>query len=171
MWVKMQQLELDIKQRTSAQLGKEHHRAIYCHLAYLTYTQSRFSSVQSLSHIRLYATPWTARQAPLCITNSQCLRKLISVESVMPSNHLMLCLPLLLPPSVFPSIRVFSDESVVHIRWPKYWSFSFSISPSRVHHVNTGLNEVQAGIEIASRNINNLRYADDSIIMAESEEN
>ena len=76
-------------------------------------------------------TPWTAvRQASLSITNTQSLLKLMSFESVMPSNHLILCCPLLLPPSVFPSIRVFSNESVFHIRWPKYWSFTFSISPS-----------------------------------------
>ena len=77
------------------------------------------------------ATPWTvAHQASLSITNSQSLLKLMSTKSLMPSNHLILCHPLLLPPSVFPSIRVFSNESVLHIRWPKYWSFSFSISPS-----------------------------------------
>ena len=76
-------------------------------------------------------TPWTAQhQASLSITNSRSLLKLMSIESVMPSNHLILCQPLLLPPSIFPSIRVFSNESVPHIRWPKYWSFSFSISPS-----------------------------------------
>ena len=76
------------------------------------------------------ATPWTAaRQASLSITSSRSLLKLMSIESVMPSNHLILCRPLLLPPSIFPSIRVFSNESVLHIRWPKYWSFSFSISP------------------------------------------
>ena len=79
-------------------------------------------------------TPWTvARQASLSITNSQSLLKLMSIELVMPSNHLILCRPLLLPPSIFPSIRVFSNESVLHIRWPKYWSFSFSISPSNVY--------------------------------------
>ena len=90
-----------------------------------------FSSVQSLSHVQLFATPWTAaRQASLSITNSWSLPKLISIESVMPSNHLILCHSLLLLPSVFPSIRVFSDESALHIRWPKYWSFSFNISPS-----------------------------------------
>ena len=89
------------------------------------------SSVQSLSRVRLFATPWTAaHQASLSITNSQSLLKLMSIELVMPSNHLMLCPPLLLLPSIFPSIRVFSNESVLHIRWPKYWSFSFSISPS-----------------------------------------
>ena len=76
-------------------------------------------------------TPWTAaRQASLSITNSRSLLKLIFIESVMPSNHLILCRPLLLPPSIFPSVRVFSKESARHIRWPKYWSFSFSISPS-----------------------------------------
>ena len=90
----------------------------------------QFSSVQSLSHVSLFATPWTAaRQASLCITNSQSLLKLMSIESVMSSNHLILCYPLLLLRSIFPSIRVFSNESVLHIRWPKYWSFSFSISP------------------------------------------
>ena len=88
-------------------------------------------SVQSLSHVRLFATPWTAAlQASLSITNSQSLFKLLSIESMMPSNHLILCRPLLLPPSVFPSIRVFSNESVLHSKWPKYWSFSFSISSS-----------------------------------------
>ena len=88
-------------------------------------------SVQSLSHVQLFATPWTAAcQASLSITNAQSLLKLMSIESVMPSNHLILCCPLLLLPSVFPSIRVFSNESVLRIRWPKYWSFSFSISPS-----------------------------------------
>ena len=93
-------------------------------------SQHPFSSVQSLSHIRLFVTPWTAaRQASLSFTNSQSLFKLMSIELVMPSNHI-LCCPLLLPPSIFPSIRVFSNESVLHIRWPKDWSFSFSISPS-----------------------------------------
>ena len=90
-----------------------------------------FSSVQSLSHVHLFATPWTAaRQAFLSFTNSRSLLKLMSMESVMASNHLILCCPLLLLPSIFPNIRVFSNESVLHIRWPKYWSFSFSISPS-----------------------------------------
>ena len=91
----------------------------------------QFSSVQSLSHVRLFEAPWTAaRQASLSITNSRSLLTLIPKESVMPSNHLILCHPLLLPPSIFLSIRVFSNESVIHIRWPKYWSFSFSIGPS-----------------------------------------
>ena len=85
----------------------------------------------SLSCVRLFATPWiAARQASLFITNSWNSPKLMSIESVMPSNHLILCRPLLLQPWIFPSIRVFSSESVLHIRWPKYWSFSFSISPS-----------------------------------------
>ena len=94
-----------------------------------------FSSVQLVSHVRLFATPWTpACQASLSIiTNSQSLLKLISIESVMPSNNLILCHPLLLLPSIFPSIRVFSNESVLPIRWPKYWSFSFNISPSKEH--------------------------------------
>ena len=91
----------------------------------------QFSSVQSVSRVRLFATPWTAaRQASLSITNSGSLPKLLSIESVMPSNHLILCHPLLLPPSIFPGIRVFSNESALCIRWPKYWSFSFNISPS-----------------------------------------
>ena len=85
-------------------------------------------SVQSLSCVRLFATPWTAaHQASLSITNSQSLLKLMSTE--VPSNHLILCRPLLLPPSICPSIRVFSNKSALHIRWPKYWSFSFNISP------------------------------------------
>ena len=90
-----------------------------------------FSSVQSLSRVRLFATPWTAaHQASLSITNSWSLLKLMSIKSVVPSNRLMLCHPLLLLPSIFPSIRVFSNESALHNRWPKYWRFSFSISPS-----------------------------------------
>ena len=93
----------------------------------------QFSSVQSLSHVQLFVTQWTACQASLSITNSQSLLKLMSIESVMPSNHLILCRPLLLPPSIFPSIRVFSDKSALRIRWPKYWSFSFNVSPSNEH--------------------------------------
>ena len=90
----------------------------------------QFSSVQSLSHVQLFVTPWTsARQASLSITNSSSLLKLMSIELVMPSNHLIICCPLLLLPSIFPSIRVFSNELVLRIRWSKYWSFSFSISP------------------------------------------
>ena len=92
------------------------------------------SSVQSFSSVRLFVTPWTAaRQASLSITNSRSLLKLMSIMSVIPSNHLILCHPLLLPPSTFPSIRVFSNESVLRIRWPKYWSFSFNISLSNEH--------------------------------------
>ena len=90
----------------------------------------QFSSV--LSRVHLFATPWTAaRQASLFIANSQSLLKLMSIKSAMPSNHLILCRPLLLPPSIFPSIRVFSNESALCIRWPKFWSFSFSIIPSK----------------------------------------
>ena len=93
-----------------------------------------FSSVQSLSCVQLFATPWTAaHQASLSVTNSRSLPKLMSIESVMPSNHLILCHPLLLLPSFFPSIRVLSNESALRIKWPKYWSFSFSIIPSKEH--------------------------------------
>ena len=93
------------------------------------YFVPHFSSVAH--HVQLFVTPWTdAHQASLFKTNSQSLLKFMSIESVMPSSHLILCRPLLLLPSIFPSIRVFSNESVLHIRWPKYWSFSFSISPS-----------------------------------------
>ena len=92
--------------------------------------------VQSLSHAWLFATPWAeACQASLSFTISQSLLKLMSIESIMPSNHLILCRPLLLPPSIFPSIRVFSKELAFHIRWPKYWSFSFSINPSSKYSV------------------------------------
>ena len=92
---------------------------------------SAFSSVPLLSHVPLFATPWTAAcQASLSITNSRSSPKLMSFESVVPFNHLILCCPLLLLPSIFPSIRVFCKESVLHIRWPNYWRFSFSISPS-----------------------------------------
>jgi len=90
-----------------------------------------FSSIQLLSRVQLFANPWTAvHQASLSITNSRSLLKLMSIKSVVPSNHLILCHSLLLPPSIFPSIKVFSNESVLCIRWPKYWSFSFNISPS-----------------------------------------
>ena len=94
----------------------------------------QFSSIQSLSHVWFFVTPWTtAHQASLSITNSQSLLKLMSIESVMPSSHLIFCCPLLLLPPILPSIRVFSNESTLCIRWPKYWSFSFSISPSNEH--------------------------------------
>ena len=93
-----------------------------------------FSSLHSLSQVCLFVTPWTAaRQASLSITNFRSLLKPMSIESVMPSNHLILCHPLLLPPSIFPSIRVFSNELALCIRWPKYWSFSLNISPSNEH--------------------------------------
>ena len=95
---------------------------------------SSCGSVQSLSRVQLFATPWTtAHQASLSITNSRSLPKLMSIESVIPSNHLILCHPLPLLSSIFPSIRVFSNESALCIKWPKYWSFSFNISPSNEH--------------------------------------
>ena len=101
---------------------------------FITTFLPRSSSVQLLSHVQLFSTPWTAaRQASLSITNSWSLLKLMSFESVMPSNHLILCCPLLLLLSIFPSIRVFSSESTLRIKWPKYWSFSFNISPSNEH--------------------------------------
>ena len=97
-------------------------------------SRGTISSVQSLSCVRLFLTPWTAaRQASLSIINSQNFLKLMLIQSVMPSNHLIFCRPLLLLPSIFPIIRVFSNESALLIRWPKYWSFSFSISPSNEH--------------------------------------
>ena len=120
MQVKEQQIELDMEQHTGSKSGNEYVKTVYCHPASV-------SSVHSLSHVRLFVTPWTAAcQASLSITNSQDLLKLMSIKSVMPSNHLVLCHPLLL----LSSIRVFSNDSVLRIRWPKYWSFSFSISPS-----------------------------------------
>ena len=101
----------------------------YC-IHYLV-IKHQLNSVQSLSHVQLFGTPWTVVcQASLSITNSQSLLKLMSIKLVMPSNHLILCCPHLLLPSILPSIRVFPNESVLCIRWPKYWSFSFSISPS-----------------------------------------
>ena len=100
----------------------------------LRYEPIKFSSVQSLSRVRLFATPWTAACQPsLSITNSRNLPKLMSIESVMPSNYLILCRPLLLLPSIFPSIRVFSNESALRIRGSKYWSFNFNINPSNEH--------------------------------------
>ena len=99
-----------------------------CAMKWISYS---VSSVQSLNRVQLFVTPWTATcQASLSIANSQSLLKLMSIESVMPSNHLILCHPFLLPHAIFPIIKVFSNESVLRIRWPKYWSFSFSISPS-----------------------------------------
>ena len=103
-------------------------------LVYPSVNPVQFSSVQSLSHVQLFVTPWTAAcQASLSITNFPSSLKLMSIELVMPFNHLILCRPLLPSPSIFPSIGVFSNESALHIRWPKYWSFSFSISPSNEH--------------------------------------
>ena len=102
------------------------------------------SSVQSLSCVRLFATPWTAAcQASLSIANSQSLLRFMSTESVVPSNHFILCCPLLLPPSIPPSIRVFPNEAALHIRWPKYWSFSFSISHSNEYSglISFGIDE------------------------------
>ena len=94
----------------------------------------KFSSVQSLSHVRLFATPWTATcQASLSITNSQSLLKPMSIESLMPSSHFILCCPLLLLPPIPPSIKIFSHETTLCMRWPKYWNFSFNISPSNEH--------------------------------------
>ena len=104
------------------------------HLIQPSVCSVQFSSGQSLSRVRLFATPWTAaHQASLSITNSRSLSKLMSIESVMPSNHLILCRPFLLLPSIFPSIRVFSNEPVLCIRWSKYWRFSFNISPANEH--------------------------------------
>ena len=101
---------------------------------FLQNTNNGFSSVESLSRVWLLVTPWTAaRQASLSITNCWSSPKPMSTELVMPSNHLILCSPLLLLPSIFPGIRVFSNESTLHIRWPKYWSFSFNISPFNEH--------------------------------------
>ena len=103
-------------------------------LFHLTQSCKAFSSVQPLSRVRLFATPWTAaRQASLSITNSQSSPKLMCIESAMPPSHLILCRPLLLLPPIPPSIRVFSNESAIRMRWPKYWSFSFTFSPSNEH--------------------------------------
>ena len=130
MQVRKQQLELDMEQQTGSKSGKDYIKAVYCHPAYLTYMQIQFSSVHSLSHVRLFETPWTAaRQASLSTTNSWSPPKPMSIELVMPSNHLTLCRSRLLP-SIFPSIRVFSNESALRIRWPKNWSFSLNISLS-----------------------------------------
>ena len=113
------------------QIAKRHMKR--CSTA-LIINSVQFSSVQSLSRVWLFETPWTtARQASLSVTNSWSLLKLVYIESVMPTSNLILCWPLLLPPLVFPSIRVFSNESALCIKWPKYWSFSFNISPSNEH--------------------------------------
>ena len=115
------------------QIGKEVHQD--CILSPCLFNlYAEFSSLQSLSHVLLFATPWiVARQASLSITNSRSSLRLMSIESVMPSSHLILCRPLLLLPPIPPSIRVFSNESTLRMRWPKYWSFSFSIIPSKEH--------------------------------------
>ena len=117
---------------------RNHHRILLCQLCKKMFLKessgSQFSSVQSLSRVWLFATPWIAAcQAFLSITNSQSLPKLMSIELVMPSSHLILCHPLLLLPPIPPSIRIFSNESTLRIRWPKYWSFSFGWSPSNEH--------------------------------------
>ena len=107
---------------------------IITRVKYVYQFSQSISSVQSLSRVQLFASPWTpAHQASLSITNSRSLHKLLSIELVMPSNHLILCVPFLLLPSIFPSIKVFSNESTVRMRWPKYWSFSFNLSPSNEH--------------------------------------
>ena len=104
------------------------------HDIHIKFISVQFSSVQSVSRVRLFVTPWTAgHQASLSITNSRSPPKPMSIESVMPSNHLILCRPLILLPSIFPNIRVFSNESVLRIRWPKYWRFSINISPYNEH--------------------------------------
>ena len=121
----MDLIQLIIQNPTSSKMSKP------MFVDYLFLPTLTISSVLSLSPVRLFATPWTtACQASLSITNSQSPPKSMSIETVMPSNHFILCHPLLLLPSIFPSIRVFSNESDVRIRWPKYWSFSFNISPS-----------------------------------------
>ena len=109
-------------------------KSTICQLKKKSKNKIQFSSVQLLSRVRLFATPWTAaHEASLSITNSWSLPKLMSIESVMPSSHLIPCHPLLLLPPILPSIRVFSNESTLLMRWPKYWSFSFSIIPSKEH--------------------------------------
>ena len=125
----------------------------------LTVSTYRFSSVQSFSRVWLFVTPWTAaHQASLFITNSQTLLKLISIESVMPSNHLIFCHPRLLLPSIFPSIRVFSNESVRRIRWPTYWSFSSSISPSNEYSGLISFRMNWLDLLTAQRTLKSLQY-------------
>ena len=123
------------KQRNTSRKNEEARRKRkQCSVVDVSGGESKFSSFQLLSRVRLFATPWTAaRQASLSITNFWSLPKLMSFESVMPSNHPILCHPLFLLPSTFPRIRVFSNESALRIRWPKYWSFSFNISPTNEH--------------------------------------
>ena len=130
--VKKQPLEPDMEQQTGSKLGKEYVKAVYCHCLFNLYAE--FSSVQSLSCVQLFATPWiTARQASLSNANTRSPPKPMPIESMISSNHLVLCCPLLLLPPIPPSIRVFSNESTLHRRWPKDWSFSFSISPPNKH--------------------------------------
>ena len=124
--------------------------------------QTEFSSVQSLSHVRLFATPWTAaHQASLSITNSWSLLKLMSIKLMMPSNHLILCHPLLLLPSIFPSIRVFSSESGFYIMWPKDWSFSFSVNPSNEYSVliSKGLSRVFSNTTVQKHQFNAAQFS------------
>ena len=121
-----------MEQMIGSKLGKEYNKAVYCQPVYSTYSQNVV--VQLLSHVRFFVTPWRApHQASLSFPISWSLLKLMSIDLVMPSSHLTLCHPLLLLPSIFPSIRVLSNELALDIRWPKYWSFSFSISPSNEH--------------------------------------
>ena len=120
--------------RQCSQHGHRHWKHFHRNFHSILCSHRTFTSVQSLNHVRLFVTPWTtACQASLSITNSQSPPKPMSIDSVMPSNHLVLCCPLLLLPPIPPSIRVFSNESTLHMRWPKYWSFSFNISPSNEH--------------------------------------
>ena len=124
----------EVEKKIRRHIPKTHKNLGEMHVIILFWDSVQFSSVQSLSCVRLFATPWTAAcQASLTITNCQSLFKPISIELMMPSNHLILCHPLLLLHSIFPSIRVFSNESVLCISWPQYWSFSFNISPSNEH--------------------------------------
>ena len=119
-------------QHTHMHAHTQHTLCIYAHNACIYIFNYQIRSDQSLSHFRLFATPWiAARQASLSITNSRTSLRLTSIKSVMPSSHLILCRPLLLLPPIPPSIRVFSNESTLHMRWPKYWSFSFSVIPSK----------------------------------------
>ena len=129
---KMGPLKLSV-QRTKEKEWKRINKS-YMNHGILPKRKAITCSVQSLSWVQLFVIPWTAaHQACLSVINSRSLLRLMSIESVMSSNHLILCHPLFLPPLIFPSIRVFSNESALHIRWPKYWSFSFNISPSHEH--------------------------------------
>ena len=140
---------------------KQERKYFYFIRSYFTCFDSHFSSVQSLSRVQLFVTQWTAaRQDSLSITNSWSLLKL-SIESMMPSNHLILCRPLFLLPSIFPSIRVFSSESDLHIRWPKYWSF---ISPSSEYSglislLSKGLSRVFSNITVQKHQFFNAQFS------------